>query len=990
MRRKSYLQAFVVILILSSAVDQTRALDFPDISFEVFDQSNGLKSSAISSIAQDSKGFLWLGSHNGLYRFDGRNFLTMEHDPFDLNSLPNNVVQTLYLDGDYLWIGTYSGLARLDLKNYQIIRYQNSENLVSSLSNNIVTAIVRTNDGKLWVGTLDGLNLLNEGDGSFERFFTSSENLPNTEHHKIRSLLDDNQGSLWIGTGNGVFRRSLMDGIIKHYPADQSGLKGTLGEFVMHMTMDSSETIWFASWPGGLSQYERGSDSFKSYRFKEDLRFYSLVCAENGLVYAGTWGGGLFVLDPKNGDYRHLSRKEQTKSGLKNDTVYSLFFDRAQNLWLGTNGSGLHRFDPRSQMYKNVASDDPDKAQAEGRVTAIFNDSKGRLWTAYYNNGVSRTNLDYAQLKRYKNAPEQAKSIGSNIVNSIYEDQEGNLWFCTNDGLSLYREQYDDFTTIRASGVVGRGLSDWIIYSIGQDQKGRLWIGTYNHGLVIWDRKSDQWTYLNQKNDREHGLSNNLIYSIATLENGDILAGTAGGLNRIDPETMQVKRYKHHSNDPTSLSNDLVRSIFVDRDKNVWVGTAGGGLNLFDARLGSFQSITKAHGLSGNSVVSLSQDSTAWIYVGTTQGLSRLDPDSKSLRRITLPADQTFDEISTGAAGLVDGRVIVGRSRGSTIIDSSFANELSFSQVLIHQAWLDGAHRTKSPPKKDISSGQVGSSNLSAQFCLIDLTQASPARFQWILEGFDKNWSEPSNFDSVRYTNLGAGDYSFRVRTVNDDGTINNNSDSIFFTITPHVLMSWWALLIYATLIAALILFFLLGNLRWQFFGHRKKNKQLMLESERLGKRLAWLENHDEHYGVLKRKNFLETLSHTWHHVKPDQNLSLISLNLPPLLSYVKQGRFEEAEQVMVSVSVKLKQHLAKSAVFALAQCGSIDPYRLCMYLVHPSKTDVSQAAEELRQDLQSYLDVTRPGIVLETKHVCERLTPEVHWQGLLAKTLGD
>ena len=237
--------------------------------FDQISRAEGLSNASISSIVQDQYGFLWFGTQGGLNRYDGKNIKVYDHDPFDRNSLPRDLIQTLYLEKerDILWVGTYHGLSRFDILSKNFTNYKHTYNESDSLSNDIVTSIVKTQDGNLWVGTLEGLNRFNPEKGTFTRYYHQEDEPGSVSHNTIRDLMVDSENNLWVGTYGGLDRYDRKTDSFTHYEHDPQDPGSLPAAAVMSIIQDSNGTIWAGTWGGGMSKLDRSSESFETVSF---------------------------------------------------------------------------------------------------------------------------------------------------------------------------------------------------------------------------------------------------------------------------------------------------------------------------------------------------------------------------------------------------------------------------------------------------------------------------------------------------------------------------------------------------------------------------------------------------------------------------------------------------------------------------------------------------------------------------------------------------
>ncbi|MDP3179332.1 MAG: two-component regulator propeller domain-containing protein, partial [Spirochaetaceae bacterium] len=338
------------VLAAALALPATAGEDPGAALFTVIGTRDGLPNSSVSGIVQDRRGFIWFGTQGGLARYDGLSFKRYGTVPFDEGSLPHDLVQTVYLDGDAVWAGTYGGLSRFDPATERFVSYRHDPGDPESLSNPVVTCIARDVQGALWAGTLSGLNRLDEGSSKFKRYLNDPTDGASLPVNNVRALKVDRKGRLWVGTsGGGLARYQTDSDSFASYRAADSGLPS---DFVMSIDEDESGFLWIGTWYGALSRFDPESGECVNYALADD-RVYTVCAAVPGTIYAGTWGGGLFQLDLATGSM-HRYRTGNAPGSLPHDIIYSLLHDRSGELWIGTNGGGIAKLGRSWRSYEAI------------------------------------------------------------------------------------------------------------------------------------------------------------------------------------------------------------------------------------------------------------------------------------------------------------------------------------------------------------------------------------------------------------------------------------------------------------------------------------------------------------------------------------------------------------------------------------------------------------------------------------------------------------
>lgn len=833
-----------------------------EMRFDHLDRSDGLPHSGVSSIVQDSQGFLWFGTKNGFARYDGYVFIVYQHDPFDENSLVHNQIQTMYIDkNDILWLGTYNGLDRFDIRTRTFTHYQHDSANLKSLSNNVVTAIARDGNGKLWVGTLNGLNVLDEPSGTFLRYTDQSDSplvLPNATVRAIESTPD---GKLYIGTYGGLVELSAKwDSlrVIKHVEGQNNSIPSDL---VMAIKQDMEGMLWLACWNGGLARYDPATGLSTNYTL-DDNRVYTIDLGNSRLVYAGTWGGGLYILDRQSGHIERLLHNSDDPFSLSHNIVYSLLHDDAGLLWIGTNGGGINKLDRNRDMLVLYKKDPKNPASLQSDfVTAITKDKDGTLWVGSYTGGLSRLDAGSNEWIQYRHDPTNPNSLPNDIINGLAIDRDNNLWIATNEGLSRFDKKRKVFQSYFGGELKPGPLADITVYSILIDSAGRHWYGYFRKGLQLYDPVTGTYKSFLSDPENPYSLSDNLVYFIYEDSKKRIWVGTNKGLNLFHPETESFTRYMYDKNNPNSLPSNALRCMREDSSGRLWFGTASGGLSLLDEETGTFSHILKKDGLSDDTVLSIQEDRYGRLWLGTLYGLQIVDPETKNIKQLTIIDGLQGMEYTVGTYKDKAGQLYFGGTKGLNVV-SDFSIHTNQHVPPVRFTSLSVAGKPFESPM-DISELQKlklnhASNFLTIEFAALDYSNPRENRYRFKLEGFDSDWSPIGNKRFATYTNLPSGNYTFFVQASNNDGLWNNEGARLEIYITPIFWETPAAYLIYIILAGTAL--FLVSM--WSAQSHSFRVNQAELENrKKLEAEILKAKNFAEQANRAKSE-FLANLSH--------------------------------------------------------------------------------------------------------------------------------
>ena len=815
-------KAFVCLWLATGLAGSLHARQQP-LSFEHITTEQGLSQNSVNCIFQDRTGFLWIGTQDGLHKYDGYRFTVYRHDPDDPNGLSNNLVHAIYEDqAGMLWVGTDGGgLNRFDRATETFTHFTNDPGNTASLSSDQVTSIYEDRTGMLWVGTRDGLNRFDRETASFAPFtrdFDHPDNPPVSNNITVRSIYEDDAGVLWIGSEiGGLYRLDRRAGTIKVYRNDPDDPNNLGSNHVTSIHEDHRGTLWIGTTDAGLKAFDRATETVTHYR--HDPRDASSLSNDYvqsvyedraGVLWVGTEGGGLNRFDRATGAFAHYTHRRDDPRSLSSNRVTSIYEDRSGVLWIGTYGGGLnkyHRGRGRFALYRH----DPNDANSlnDYSVHSIFEDRAGVLWVGTWHGGLTR--FDRAA-NRFTHYVEGIDSLWHYSVRSIYEDAQGVLWIGTG-GLGLY--QFDRaraaFTPyLPAAEDTRPWRSIWRIY---EDHEGTLWIGA-NRGLARIDPATNRITRYGhdpENSNNPRNLSHNQVRAIGEDRSGALWVGTRDGLNRFDRETETFVRYRHVPGDPGSLSDNDILSIYADKAGTLWIGTQR-GLNKLVAGPGQtpdapavFRQYGIADGLPNAVIYGILEDDDGRLWLSTNQGLSQFDPETETFRNYDVSDGLQSQEFNRRAYHKSRrGELFFGGINGlNAFFPDSIRLNLHVPPVVITAVRkLDEtvALGTAGVPEITLS---YADKYLSFEYAALDYANPSKHQYAYMLEGFDDDWIEAGTRRLVTYTNLDPGDYVFRVKGSNNDGIWNEEGASLRITIHPPWWRTGWAYAVYALLLIA-------------------------------------------------------------------------------------------------------------------------------------------------------------------------------------------
>ncbi|QKJ29027.1 response regulator [Mucilaginibacter mali] len=819
------------------------------VKFKHLTINEGLSQNTVYCTLQDSEGFIWIGTEDGLNRYDGYNFTIYKHKKSPI-TLSNSQVTCLFEDADKnLWVGTTDGINIYDRQKDQFKRiYTLSKK--SSESNDFITTIVQDKAKSIWVSTYDGLKLYKPGSNSFKVFPINSPGLSKLTN-KIQTMSLYN-GKLWVGTGNDLKLFDTQKQAFISLPAIIDKNEELKHSGVRCIRKSRNDHYWIGTETAGLYDYDAQRNTLNNYRYKagdangmlSNIVRDVLVAADNE-IWIGT-REGLSIL--RAGDISNYTYDKYNPEALSHNSVRHFMKDRAGNIWVGTFAGGVDVYFAESKNFINISEQIGMKPGLSQRViSAIVKNADGSLWIGTEGGGLNYADLKHNVFQHYTISDLQNLN-GSNIVKALSKDARGNLWVGTYNGLYYFdvaNRKFASYPYLKKDSTPA--ISQF--YALHATADG-LCIGTNGAGLQFLDHKGVVISYLHSQKD-PHSISSNNI-SALLYDKGNYWIGTQRGLNFFNAQTKQFTRYKYNDNDTTSLSSNTVISLFADAQNRLWIGTEGGGVNYFDRTHNKFYSIGEADGLANGVVHAINQDAQGNLWVSTNKGLSKIKfntpaPPFSGHVKVTnytiadgLPSNQFSNQSAITGQG---NQLIFGSISGITLFDPARIITNTYKPPVVITDFLI---RNKSVSVSDVDSplqSQINETSeitlthdqgfISFRFAALNYINPDNNSYAYKLEGFkgDNGWHYVGNQRMATYTNLDAGTYVFKVKASNNDGVWNNQVKSIKLIVLPPWWKTWWAYLTYVVIIGLLLYAFyyysiktatLTNELEFEYLSHQK------------------------------------------------------------------------------------------------------------------------------------------------------------------------
>lgn len=784
---------------------------------------------------------MWIGTANGLNRYDGYQFTVYEYNPLDDQSLSSNWVRVITEDEQgYLWVGTENGLNRWDPRSGKFRRFYPS---ADNQGNNYISALCPGRDGGIWAGTQAGGLLYYHPDSGSLKNYSFARPGPLTGD-AVQSILEDEDGRLWLGTWrSGLYHFDPASGSSEQYINEPGKSRSLSHNSVRAIFKDSRGRLWAGTYGGGLNLIDTRSGTFTIFRHNpNDARSlshdaaWSICEGAQGQLWVGTFGGGLNLFDPESGAFQRYQHQAGDPYSLSNNAVRALCAGREGLLWVGTT-NGLNMLSARSGQFQLYLGDSRGQGEpASEAVWSVHQYQPGVVWAGTFSGALYQLRLSDGRTRTYTYR-EKASDAKNSPIYALWGSREGGLWVGTfGDGLHYLPGERDSALHFRYRTDASNGISSNNILSLYEDANGILWIGT-NNGLNRYDRASEQFELFIHDPAVASSLSDNVIWDITEDSEGHLWLATNGGLNRFSRDNGQFKHYLHVPSNARGLSYNAVRSVFEDSRGRIWAGTRD-GLNRLQDDDETFVSYHTEDGLPSDIIYGILEDDSGQIWVSTTRGLSCLDTDTGQFRNFGIQDGLQGPSFNVGAywKSAFTGMLFFGGDNGLNAFQPGNIRADSVPPPVVITAIRAFRPGGQEPSRVILPTADeeqlrfaYRDNILTFEFSALSFAKPGRNRYAYQLEGLSSHWVPLDGERKVSFTNLSPGVYIFRVKGSNGDGVWNEAGAAVRFTIVPPWWQSLWAKGLYLLILAAALWLIY----RWRTRAQRRRIRWQQKELDR-------------------------------------------------------------------------------------------------------------------------------------------------------------
>ncbi len=811
---KSFIHNILLFIALALIVPVHILASEIDARVEIFNIESGLSQTNINSLLLDSYGFLWIGTQDGLNRYDGYGFKTYRNDPLDKTSLSNNTILSICEDDDgNLWIGTWRGLSVFNRVDETFTNYFHSPNDTSTISNDRVFEVFKDRSGVIWVKTTESVDRYVPENNSFVRHTHFADQTTFYSDGNDFSMFEDSQNRFWIATKDGLFLLNRKTGSFKQFTHNPKNNQSLSSNRITCITEDDENNLWVAS-SSGIDRFDSKTGVFKRYlnpaRVIAEFRSINVIFTDSkGRLLVGTdFGLAQFLPQAKIiiPIKPNFDEAEEFSS-----SVNAIIEDNNQILWVGMQ-SGLLKWDLKNQKFKAYGKDSKgDNLFANNTVASILQDGK-TTWVGTWGRGLFLFNRNKNRVvSHYSTSANAPYQIVDNYVHTIHRLNDGTVLIGTRNGVQKYNSETKTFTNFFESCNVNPGnlFAENRVYSIKEDNYGDIWFATRN-GLHRFNYKSIE-SFFHNPND-SLSLSSNEVHCIE-LDGDYLWAGTFNGLNRINLANNRFEKFTRDGEYKVGglIANDIV-SLELDAEGDLWVGTSS-GLHRYNKNLNTFELYTQSHGLPNNLIYAIKDDKDGNVWVSTNWGLARFDKETEQFTSYGVNDGLQSYEFNIGAAYMSElGEIFFGGINGfnafypDSITHNPFIPPIAITTIEL--IGLQGQQEISVVGKQEVVIDH-DISLINIEFAALDFTRPQKNTFMYKMEGLEDEWIRLGNKHSATFSSLREGVYTFRVKGANSDNVWNHDGVALRVVVKTTFWNSRIAKIIYIVLIVLSLFLFL-------------------------------------------------------------------------------------------------------------------------------------------------------------------------------------
>lgn len=805
-----FISKYVILLLAINIVIYPQ----DEISFERYSLEDGLSQSVVLDIVQDSKGFIWIATQDGLNRFDGYEFKVYKNNPNDSNSISENWINVLHLDEkENLWLGTeYGGLNRIDLKTGTVTRFVSDSTNLNSLSHNTIRDIKEDADGNLWIGTWGGgISVYNKSSNIFTIHKNSSGDINSVSSNFIRAISITQNGTIWIGTGDGLNKFNKAKNNFVRFYHDENNDNSLTENFIVSLYEDKNQRLWICT-RKGMNYFDRQTgnivrlvndpdnpDSFPANivldAFQDKDSTFWIATYLNGIIKFN------YAQDIQNIEYKIYKNDDTNPKSISGNYVRKIFQDRGGTMWAGTWGAGLNKFKPQPPKFNHVRADKKQKISLSyPYVRSFMVDNDSNLWVGTHGKGIDIFNRTFTTKENQNLSKIDLSGLSENTVFSMYQDVNI-VWIATDDGLFKYNISEKQTSKISFDEKIYSPTNRKLRIKQIHPFRNHLLFATQS-GIGIYNPVDNNFQYFSDLSEAGNNILDKQVNFMVFDHKDNLWVATAfDGLYRmtfdkdernIFPVDIQLYVSGDAEND---ISDNKINHICVAKNGIVWIGT-NQGLNRLDPSSGEISFYLEEDGLANNLIYGILEDDYGNLWISTNNGLSKsfIKNGKRVFRNYTKRDGLQSNEFNQASCyKALDGTLYFGGINGFNYFKpEEIKDNLNLPQIAITK--IKVIDKEIDPRKLENNTLEVSyfQNILSFTFAALEFTDPVRNQYKYLLEGFHNEWIDAGNFRYATFTNLDPGEYKLKVIASNNDGLWNNEPAVLNLVVNPPFYRTYW------------------------------------------------------------------------------------------------------------------------------------------------------------------------------------------------------
>ncbi|RAI87959.1 ligand-binding sensor domain-containing protein [Algoriphagus yeomjeoni] len=830
-----------VAIILTGLPAQSQIKEVkPDLKFQRI--SDGLINNRISAVFQDKLGFIWVGTHSGLHKYNGLDFQVYVSDS-ESTSINNKYIGAIFEDSDnQLWIGTGDGVAIYNRESDDFTRFKLiSEDSAHAGEGNLVHSILEDSSGKIWVSSIaSGLFFFDPNKNQFLSY-------KDGQLGSINGMVAGDDDVLWLATQqNGLIKLKTSGGQMIYFQHDPTDPHSISSNNIKTVAIDDEGNLWAGARSKGLNRMIVSDDKVSFVRYLHEPgnplslnnnTIFKLYVDPKGNLWSCNENGGLHLYNKeKDGFFRYLHDPTNPTS-LTHNSIWNIFQDKQDRYWVGTAQSGINLADPYTSKFTHYYNNSSNPESLNNDIIRDFLETKsGNIWIATDGGGLNYFDRAKGNFKTFTNDPQNPNSMSSDAVISLNEDEAGRLWAGTwAGGINILLDEENGVFT---------SFKDWIkndtypiqhVFDVHFDEN-YIWIAAFDEGLYRYNKSTAALKLFKKDENDAESISSNQILRIFEDSKNNLWIGSHSGLSVIQSKDKAIGKFKVYNPsdlDPNSIPSNYIRQIFEDQKKNIWIATEK-GLSKYDPAGDNFLTFTQKDGLPVNEINSIVEDDRGYLWLGTIKGIVKFDPNNLEFTKFEKQDGLQGNEFSRySVLKTRTGELLFGGMNGFNLFHPDRLNSnpnvppVYFTDFRLFNQSVD-FKKADSPLQKHISQTDsitltYKENVLTFEFIALNYTLPEQNQYAYILEGFEEEWNYVGAQRNATYTNLNPGTYVFRVKSSNNDGLWNEAGASLVLVITPPFWKTEWFII----LSSLLVIFLLLLAYKWRVRTIKAQNLQL-------------------------------------------------------------------------------------------------------------------------------------------------------------------